>query len=339
MTALKKYQRLEATGLWRDAPGARLREVVVGLREATLILTDPRTEMPLAQWSLPAVRRCNPGKQPAVFSPGEDDSEELELDEPEMIAALDTVRRALEKRRPHPGRLRGLVLGLTAVAVVGVVVFWLPGQVKSHVAGVLPKPTRLALGEMALADLSRLTGSPCKGVAGRRSATALAERLFPGTDTRIEILREALSGPAHLPGNILLLPASLVEAADGPEEIAGHLITEALLAKTKDPMDPVLSHIGLGATLRLMTTGTIPPSEFKGYGETLLAAEDAPFPDATAMIEAFRIAETGSAFQGEALGKTDLGTYLIDNDPYPLGTPKPLLSDETWLELQAICAD
>ena len=47
MTALKKYQRLEASGLWRERPGAQARDVIVGLREATLVLSDPRSEAPL----------------------------------------------------------------------------------------------------------------------------------------------------------------------------------------------------------------------------------------------------------------------------------------------------
>ena len=60
MTALRKYQRLEASGLWRDRPDARLREVVVALRDATLILSDPKTEMALAQWSVRGCRTCWP---------------------------------------------------------------------------------------------------------------------------------------------------------------------------------------------------------------------------------------------------------------------------------------
>jgi hypothetical protein len=57
MTALHQYSRLEAAGLWRSAPDAQRREVIVGLRDATIILIDPKTEGPLTQWSLPAIER------------------------------------------------------------------------------------------------------------------------------------------------------------------------------------------------------------------------------------------------------------------------------------------
>ena len=134
MTALKKYLRLEAPALWRDVPGARARDVVMGLREATVVFSDPRSEVPLTQWSLPAIERLNPGQMPARFAPGRDSGEEVELDDGEMIAALETVRRVLERRKPRPGRLRGIILSTTTAAIVATVVFWLPGKIKSYAA-------------------------------------------------------------------------------------------------------------------------------------------------------------------------------------------------------------
>lgn len=42
MTALREYDRLEATGLWRPGPEEQRREVVVSIGEATLVITDMR---------------------------------------------------------------------------------------------------------------------------------------------------------------------------------------------------------------------------------------------------------------------------------------------------------
>ena len=50
MTALDRYVRLEAVGLWREAPGAPPREVVVSFGNATLLLTDLE-ERPLGHWA------------------------------------------------------------------------------------------------------------------------------------------------------------------------------------------------------------------------------------------------------------------------------------------------
>ena len=155
MTALKKYQRLEASGLWRERPGAQARDVIVGLREATLVLSDPRSEAPLTQWSLPATQRMNPGQMPARFAPGADAGEEVEIDDTEMITALETVLRSIVRRKPRPGRLRGVLTATFVVTVAAVALFWLPGQMKSYAARMLPAPTRVDLGALALADIAR----------------------------------------------------------------------------------------------------------------------------------------------------------------------------------------
>lgn len=339
-TALRKYERLESPGLWRETPEAQRREVIVGLREATLILADPKSEMALTQWSLPAVERLNPGTLPALYAPGPDGVETLEVEDSDMIAALDTLHRVLERRKPHPGRLRWAILGAFALAVVGTVVFWLPGQLVGHTAGVLPGPTRADLGQAALADLARLSGSPCKSVPGRRAAATLAARLFPDDPPQIEVLREGLTHPANLPGNILLLPRALVEGADAPEVIAGHLVAEDLRSHVTDPVLPLLSYMGLAATVRLLATGHPGEAAMDGYGLRLTSA---PAPGALpdeALLAAFakaRVASTPYAYSLDPTGETVLG--LIEADPFA-GTPaERVLSDETWLELQAICTE
>ena len=54
MTALKKYQRLECTGLWRSDLSAQRREVILSFGKATLVLTDSQNRV-LSHWSLIAV--------------------------------------------------------------------------------------------------------------------------------------------------------------------------------------------------------------------------------------------------------------------------------------------
>ncbi len=99
MTALNQYQRLEAAGIWRETPQAQARDVIVSFGDATLVLTDPRSEVPLAHWSLPAVMRLNPGKNPARYAPGGVDAdEELEIEDDLMIAAIAKLHRVIEAR-------------------------------------------------------------------------------------------------------------------------------------------------------------------------------------------------------------------------------------------------
>ncbi len=338
MTALRKYQRLEATGLWRDRPEARLREVVVGLRDATLILTDPKTEMALAQWSLPALVRLNPGATPAMFSPDTDGVEMVELDDPEMIAALETVRISLDRRRARPGRLRGVILTGTAVAVLALAVFWLPGRLMDYTAGMLPSVTQDALGQLALADMVKLTGFPCATVPGAAAARDMARRIDPANPPSIVVMRDGLSVPRVLPGDTVLLPAAVVEQATGADAVAGFVMVELLRAKSDDPTQALLHHAGLMPTLRLLASGGMAPDAVAGFGQALLAAPMTALP-ADPMLTAFATASITATPYAYALDPSGESTLpLIEADAFATGSVPAVLDDAGWLALQSICA-
>jgi hypothetical protein len=335
MTALRKYDRLESPGTWRETPEARLREVVVGLREATLVLSDPKTEMALSQWSLPALHRLNPGKVPALFGPGLDDDETLEIDDPEMIAALETLRGTLERRRAKPGRLRGVIMTAAGVALGALAVFWLPGKLTEYTAAMLPPPTRAALGKLALQDLTKLTGSPCSTKAGTAASVALGLRLNPVQPPHVLAVREALKTPIALPGDLVVLPASLLQT--NPDAVAGAVLVASQTAASQDLLRPLLAHAGFVATLRLLASGEIDPTALDGYGETLLAPAATVLSDSDLLI-GFKTAQVTSspyAYSLDKSGETTLG--LIEADPYPKGSDPAVLDDATWQGLQNIC--
>ena len=95
MTALEKYSKLEGIGLWVGSAEDQRREVVVSFGDATLVISDSRSQQVLSHWSLPAVTRLNPGKRPALFSPDGDPEEVLELDDAWLIDALKELHAAL----------------------------------------------------------------------------------------------------------------------------------------------------------------------------------------------------------------------------------------------------
>lgn len=337
MTALKKYTRLESPGLWRDGPQSQRREVVVAFRDASLVLADPRTELALTHWSLPAIERMNPGTLPALYTPGTDAEETLELDDPDMIAALETIRGAVRRGTPRPGRLRGTLLIGTTLAILGIGAVFVPDALIRHTAAVLPPATRAQIGEAALADIARLTGAPCGTPLGDRSLTLLSERLFGGKGIRFSVLREGLPQAGILPGNLILLGLPMLTEATLPEAPAGFALAETLRAETDDPMQHILRHAGLAATLRLLTTGGLPTSALDGYGEVFLAARR-PAPPAETLLPRFDASAVSSAAYGYALDPTGESTLtLIEADPYRGGSPRALLNAEDWASLKAIC--
>ncbi len=333
MTALKQYQLLECPGLWRDAPLDQNRNVVVRFGAASLMLCDPKTELPLSHWSLPAIERRNPGGLPAVYTPGQDASESLELDDPDMITALETVRNTLATRRPRPGRLRGSILAAMTAGVLGLVVFWLPGALVRHTAAVVPAAKRAEIGELALRDVVRLTGTPCAHALGQKAMAEMAERLFGPINTPILLAVRGGAAPAlHLPGDVIVLPRELFEAQNGPQAAAGAALAEKARSIALDPLIPVLDHAGLIATVRLLTTGDLPEGALSGYGEVIVKTPPIDLPTDT-LVAVFAKAGVPTTPYANAIGAPE----LIEKDPY-VQTPAPaLMEDDAWVSLQAIC--
>lgn len=342
MTALKKYARLEATGLWRPIPDAQRREVAVSFGNASLVLSDPRTAEPLSHWSLPAVHRRNPGAMPALYAPGQEAAAEtLELDDPEMIGAIEIVRATLARRRPRRGRLRlmATAVGLLGLAVLAVV--WLPDAVTNHTARVLPMVTRQEIGLALARESERFTGAPCAASGGAIALEALVGRLFGGDGTRVLILREGLppGQVVALPGRVLLADRRLVETQNGPEVLAGHLITERMRADLDDPMLRLLENAGLTAGFTLLTTGTLPEAALAGQARLWLQPATAPLPDPDRLLARFAasgLPSTPYALSVDPTGRDTLA--LIEGDPVPDARARALMPDADWLALQGICA-
>jgi hypothetical protein len=336
MTVLEQYKRLEATGLWREAPDSQRREVIVSLGDATLMISTI-SEVALTHWSLPAIQRLNPGRQPALYAPGAEAEERLELDDPDMIAAIEKVRSAIDRARPHPGRLRLWIGGGLAALLVGLGLFWLPDALTRQTVALLPPASREAVGNRLLQDIGRLSGPICTNPRGSVALTRLARRVFGETAPRVAVLPAALPLTFALPGRIIVVNAGLVEDFETPEVLAGYLLAEATRRDAQDPMLTLLSEAGLGATLRLLTTGAIAPEVLYAHAVTLLAREETP-PDDAALLARFAAAEISTvpyAFARDATGESVL--TLIEADPARATRPEPLLSDADWISLQDIC--
>ncbi|MDQ2090820.1 hypothetical protein [Marimonas arenosa] len=339
MTALSAYDRLEATGLWRATPDDQRREVIVSIGEATLTISD-LNDRALAHWSIPAVARANPGILPAIFHPDGDPGETLELanNEAEMIEAIEKLRTAVERARPHPGRLRLVTLALSFAAVAALCVFWLPGALLDHAVSVVPQVKRQEIGEALLANIRRVAGRPCDEAQALPALDRLSDRLpSPQGPARLVALRGGVTEAGHLPGGIILLGRALFEDYEEPDVAAGYVIAEHLRAELEDPLHRLLSQTGLAATIRLLTTGSLTDAQLQAYSETLLTATPVALDDETLLagFKAWSVRSTPYAYARDITGETTLG--LIEADPFAATPPDPLVSDADWLRLQNIC--
>jgi hypothetical protein len=341
MTALRKYQRLECFGIWRAEAEGQRRDVAVSFGEASLIITAPNSNTPLAHWSLPAVMRQNPGETPAIFAPDGDSAEALELDDPYMIEALETVQRVLARGRRGMGRMRLVVLGVSLLAFLGVGVFWFPDALVRHTATVVPMAKRAEIGQDIVADLqaSGLT-APCRAPLGLRALVRLQDRIGAPAGLHVMVMQGAAVPAARLlPGRLIVLGEGMMAAHDTPDVPAGYILAESLRHEAYDPLLPVLHYGGTIATLRLLTTGDLRAADLRGYGAQLFAGPVAEL-DQTALIARFAQAGVRSTPYAFALDPTGEATLpLIEADPFRSTQPStPVLGDGDWISLQSICS-
>ena len=341
MTALSEYLRLEATGLWRATPDAQRTEVVVSIGDATLVITD-MAERPLAHWSLPAVQRANPGQRPAIYHPDGDPGETLEIsgDEAEMIAAIEKLRSAIARARPHPGRLRLVIFLAIAALIIGLGALWLPDRLRIHALSVVPGVKRAEIGDALLAHMQGVTGAPCADPVGTAALTRLSQRLPDGAGpAKLVVMPDGVQSTASLPGGTILISRRLVEDHDDPDVLAGFIIAEHMRARQTDALDNLLQQAGVMASVRLLTTGELPESALRRYAEHLLATPPAPVAD-TLLLDGFRalsVPTTPYAYALDISGEETID--LIEADPFGGQSPEPVLSDGDWLRLQAICGN
>ncbi len=336
MTALKDYERLECMGLWRPSPEAQRRDVIVALGDATLTISA-QNGTALAHWSLPALRRRNPGARPALFDPGPDAGETLEIDDALMIEAINRVRRAIERRRPRPGRLRTALRGAVVLLALGGALFWLPDAMISYTASVLPEATRAQIGAALLTDIRRLAGRPCEAPLGQEALARLQNRLFPEAPRTLVVLSSGVEMSEHLPGRLILLNRSLVEDHESPEVVAGFALVEDLRREGLDPMLRLLREGGLPLALRLLTTGKAPGNALRRHAETLLLTPPEPVAPER-IIARFREARlplAPYAYARDITGETTVA--LIEADALAESPRQPVLDDDGWVALQGIC--
>ena len=333
MTVLEAYQRLEAEGVWRADEDAQRRDVIVAIGDATLTITDQH-ETALAHWSLPAIRRLNPGERPALFSPGSDAPETLEIADGTMIDALSKVLKAIRRKGRHPGRLRIIGIATALAAVILATFFWLPGALASYATGILPDAARVSMGRSMTGHIRQLTGAPCETGPGRRALEILSARLFPDKQLRIEILPSALSTTQHLPGGTLLVSHTLVEDYETPDVLAGFLLVENLRRTNNDPLERTLRHAGLFGAFRILTTGELKNETLKAHAERLIAEVPVPVP-AGELATVAQAAGVSLANYAQAVGgdieAAARAMQNVDTDT------TPLLGDGDWLALQQIC--
>ena len=333
MTVLAKYQRLEAEGIWRASPEAQRQDVIVAIGEATLTISAANGTA-LAHWSLPAIERVNPGERPALYRPGSDSPETLEVAEGEMIAAVEKVLKAIQRTGQASGRAGRLVTMGVGLLILAGAALWLPDAIIRYTASLVPGAARASIGTALLGEMDRVAGAPCNAPSGLRALENLKIRLFGDRPTDLVVLPSALAETTHLPGGTILISHKLVEDFETPEVLAGYLMAEDLRRTTTDPLARMLDKAGLRASLVLLSQGRVPEDALKRVAEGVVAELPAPVSD-SALIA--RMDAAGVSPKAYGLARDLSGETTVDLVAINASGNQPVLGDGDWIALQRIC--
>ncbi len=339
MTALKEFEKIEAVGIWRADAEAQRRDVIITLGDASLTIFDMQDRV-LAHWSIPAIARANSGQLPAIFHPDGDPDETLELgDESDvMVEAIEKLRKAVAKRRPHPGRLRITSALVIVGAVASLGVFWLPGAVLNQTLSVLPGVKQREIGSAIVTSARRFTGVECSTPETQIALTKIAYRIAPTSDLKLHVVPDGLSDTLALPGYHFLVGRSLVEDHETPEVLIGYLLAENRSSGgASGTIRDVLESASFVDNVRLLTTGSLPEGRIDNYAEGMLSTDRKTVVDTNLLsdFESVRVSSRPFAYAIDVTGETTLD--LIEADPMATQNPLPILSDGEWVALQGVC--
>jgi hypothetical protein len=186
--------------------------------------------------------------------------------------------------------------------------------------------------------MTRITGQPCLAGSARAPLQRLALRVLgPEGRNAVFVLPDGVRESAHLPGGIVLLDRAVVEDHDDVDVTAGYILAEHVRAGLRDPLADLLDQAGLIASLRLLTTGALPPETLDAYAEALLLRAPVEI-DPERLLVAFEETGLRSAPYARAVEATFEGTTaLIEADPHAVRDRQDVLSDADWVRMQGIC--
>jgi hypothetical protein len=199
----------------------------------------------------------------------------------------------------------------------------------------MPASLRGEIGQRMLQDLTPFTGTACTGTSGIAALATLRQRVLGAQSWSVVVVPDGPSLSAHLPGRLIVLRRDAIEDQPGPELAAGLLLAEAARARAHDPMQELMDDAGLPSTFSLLTRGEVSDPVLQAYAETYLLRAPGDLSDDELLAQ---FAAAGLSVAPYARAQTAARAEdLLARDPFPGGSPAPLLTDAAWLRLRGIC--
>lgn len=371
MTALKRYDLLEAEGRYFDGKSAAPREVVVKFGDASLMILD-MNDMPITHWPLATLRDLGTAGPGLSLMPDFGSDERLSISDDDMIEAIRTICPKLNEGEAVGGRRWMRVASWAGLALgsVYLIIFHLLPAISDQLAELIPPEAEAAMGEQMVDEFAKILSgfeeprfcSTPDGDSALNKMVARAEAVSdPHLPLTVQVLDHEMVNAFALPGGQIVLFRGLIDKADSPEEVAGVLAHEIGHVVNRDPTRIALRSAGSAGLLGLLlgdftgATVTVALSEAllrSGYQREAEAAAD-DFANAALGAQGLptkpfagfflKLKEdvgerpnflTHLASHPDLGGRADKATAADQVGEQPF---TPALNDQDWVALQEIC--
>ncbi|KAB7613670.1 hypothetical protein F9L33_09850 [Amylibacter sp. SFDW26] len=334
MTALKKFERLESLGLWKETETSQKVETVVSFGKSSLVISDHK-DTPLTHWALGAIEIVTSDEGCTIYAPDKEHTETLEITDQTMNRAIEKVRKEIRRPRSHRGRIRLLSAGAIVTSLGLLSIFWLPKALADYTTSAITDAKSREIGAKLMPYINQYAGTPCRKGETLTSVRKLEDRLIGGEHSTLFISDLGARKSMHLPGGIILANKTLVENYDGAEILAGYVLMEKALQHESPALHTLFLEAGPIATISFLVTGEIKGDVLEQFAKDRITGAMSQ-PDSVALLELFKSTNLPSIPFAKTLNASDATQALIDGNPVT-GPYEPLLTDPQWLALQTIC--
>ncbi|AXI45091.1 peptidase M48 Ste24p [Sulfitobacter sp. SK012] len=354
-----------------DSPIARPVSLEVDEGAGALIIRFLQHEGLEVQWPLEEVRQVEDvaGTQEAVLRWTADPLARLQLGDLGLLAAFPK----LKKSAPPKGRRRLALWACAAVAAVALQIGVLVPLLADRLATYIPAEGERALGEATFAQIREaLAGSgleqlaTCENPEGVAALNQMVARLSVDIDSaqpiEVFVLDHPMINAFALPGGYVVFFRGLIEAAEGPDEVAAVMAHEFGHVISRDPTRHAMRSAGSIGILGLLFGDFAGGAAVLFLTEKLISAQYSQGAETGAdrfaygMLEDANVspASLGDMFERmrEKHGDSDGVTSHFVSHPTLAkridasrkaaredAQYEPILSEEEWQAFKAICAD
>ena len=198
----------------------------------------------------------------------------LTVDSREFQMAIVQAAPKLRPAPVGPSWLPMVWASLAVVAVIGGLIWALVGLFPyKTVARSIPEETRIRIGELALAEITK-EHKTCEAVAGGAALAKLVDRLANASRTgikfKVQVVDWKLVNAFTVMGNQIVMTKGLLQAASSPDEVAGVLGHEMGHAIEVHPEAGALRALGTMIGVQLLLGGWTPDMASLAASQLLL---------------------------------------------------------------------